>query len=341
MDVSQQLLFFFSALGGFNGLLLAGYFFFTAPNNSNRFLSLMLLMVSIRIVKSTFFYFDPNLAKVYLQLGLTAYFFVGPFLYFYVMSKLGREHTLLPWKIHLSVPAIVLVSVGIFYPYQDNPDVWFQILRLTQYQWPIYIGFSAYCARNIIKDFFKKPKASDETSIWVVSVVIGNLVIWFTHFTAYYTSYILGALSFSFVLYLTILAIIFHYKKRMDRANIKYIDKKITTETAAPILEKLSGLMNEHSLYTDANLTLADVAKKMKISAQHLSQLLNDNLNKSFTSYINEYRIELAKKKLTGEKQLKMEVIVEQCGFNSQSTFYSAFKKLTGTTPAQYRKSAV
>lgn len=50
--------------------------------------------------------------------------------------------------------------------------------------------------------------------------------------------------------------------------------------------------MNTEELYKNPNLKLSDVASRMNISAHQLSQLLNDNLGKSFSTYINEYRID-------------------------------------------------
>ena len=60
--------------------------------------------------------------------------------------------------------------------------------------------------------------------------------------------------------------------------------------------------------------------------------------NKNFSLFINEYRIEEAKRILDSKSKLKIEVIAEMCGFNSNSTFYSVFKKITNTTPAKYSK---
>ncbi|WP_374108005.1 helix-turn-helix domain-containing protein [Tenacibaculum aquimarinum] len=77
-------------------------------------------------------------------------------------------------------------------------------------------------------------------------------------------------------------------------------------------------------------------AKKLNIRPQLLSQFLNNNLSKSFSQFINEYRIEEAKHLLKTHPNLKIEIIAEKCGFNSNSTFYTAFKKVTSTTPAKY-----
>ena len=64
MAEPNQLLFFFSALGAFNGFLLALYVAFHAKKKifANYFLALLLLVLSIRIIKSVFFYFNPQLS---------------------------------------------------------------------------------------------------------------------------------------------------------------------------------------------------------------------------------------------------------------------------------------
>ena len=86
--------------------------------------------------------------------------------------------------------------------------------------------------------------------------------------------------------------------------------------------------------------SMRDVAKELNIRPHLISQLLNDNLNKNFSSFINEYRINEAKRIMVSEGNLKIEVIAEMCGFNSNSTFYSAFKKFTNTTPSKYLSSS-
>ena len=68
-----------------------------------------------------------------------------------------------------------------------------------------------------------------------------------------------------------------------------------------------------------------------------MSQVLNDKLSRGCNTYVNEYRIAEAKRVLTGEPQLNLDIVAERCGFNSSSTFFSSFKKVVGQTPASYR----
>jgi YesN/AraC family two-component response regulator len=133
----------------------------------------------------------------------------------------------------------------------------------------------------------------------------------------------------------------FKHQKNVQKLPIKYLDKKIIAPNAQPLISQLNYIMTEQQLYKDANLTLPILAKKLTISTQHLSQLLNDNLKKSFSFYVNEFRIQAAKQLLTGKKAMKMDDIAQQSGFNSQSTFYTAFKKISHTTPAKYRDSKI
>lgn len=340
MDVSKQFLFFFSALGVFNGLLLAGYFCWLKPKKlSNYFLAALLLMLCIRISKSIIFYFNPGLDKTYLQIGLSACFMVGPFLYFYIKSKLSETEEAIKWQLHLGTLISLVVVIAIIFPYSQYPEIWGGYYWMFYYQWLTYIFISGYLLRHKLKLIFNKNKL-EHNDVWLLSVFIGCSLIWLAHYSASFTSYIVGALSFSFVFYILGLVFVFRSKVETDNVATKYFDKKIPENDAELLIKLLSTLMIEQSLYKDPNLTMPILAKKLNILTPKLSQLVNDNLNKSFTVFVNEYRINAAKILLKQSKPMKMETISEQCGFNSNSTFYAVFKKITGTTPAKYRDSA-
>ena len=127
MNLDNNLLFFFSALGAFNSLVLSIYFllFKKVKLSSNYFLGALLAVLSIRVWKSIFFYFNPNLSKIYLQIGLSACFFIGPFLYFFLRTKLSnsKKHTKY-FIFQLVILLLLVLLVGILYPYETNPDLW-------------------------------------------------------------------------------------------------------------------------------------------------------------------------------------------------------------------------
>ena len=108
------------------------------------------------------------------------------------------------------------------------------------------------------------------------------------------------------------------------------LSKKIEDEEALLIIEKLEKVMLQKELYKNPNIKLTSIAKELHISTHRLSQLLNDNLGKSFAQYINESRIEEAKKLISEKSDYTFEVIGYEAGFSSRSAFYATFKKLTG-----------
>lgn len=342
MNTHSLLLFFFSGLGAFNGLLISLYFLiFARPRHlSNYFLGGLLLMLSTRIGKSVFFYFNPDLAKIYLQIGLSACFFIGPFLFLYVRSIVDAERSKNLWKFLLPPLFVIAMVLGWMYPYESHPEIWRQHFIINIYrQWLVFLILSGLSLFGTFKKAFDKTQKLDRKEVWVMSVFLGVFAIWFAYFTSRYTSYIVGALSFSFVLYSSIFVFFANRGKKPlipPTSKPKYANKKIEDQEAQAILKKIEKVMLEEQAYKNPNLTLPKLAKQLNISTHMLSQLLNDKLEKSFPNFINEYRIEEAKRILQDEPHLKIEVVAEQCGFNSNSTFYAAFKKFTDTTPARY-----
>jgi AraC-like DNA-binding protein len=337
MNIDQNFLFLLSAIGVFNGVILAGYYFFAQPRKlSNFFLGMMLLMLCIRIWKSIFFYFIPSLPRVYLQIGLSAYFFVGPFLYFYVLESTSSKEPWLKWQLHLVLLVGVVGMLSLFYPYQDYPEVWSIFMRFIQYQWLLYILAAVFSARENLRSIVTNTDKMSQDQVLLLSILGGSFLIWLAHFSAPYTSYIAGSLSFSFVFYL--FGVVLFFKRQTSTSHLKYSDKKIPDEQAHQLIEKLQKITLTEAQFRNPNLSMPLLARQLGISSQTLSQLLNDNLQKSFSHYLNEIRINAAKEKLLQTKPMKMDDIANECGFNSQSTFYAAFKKQTGTTPAKFRE---
>lgn len=342
MEISRELLFFFSALGAFNGIVLGFYFlFFAKPKHiSNRFLGAFLLMLSVRVGKSVFFHFNHDLSFHYLQLGLTACFFVGPFLYFYIHSITINEKSN-QWKYHLAILIPLALIIGYLYPFKTHIDLWRpSIIKTIYITWFAYILASLYLIRNRIKKLSSKEKLSS-TDIWLFSIIIGNLILVASYYFTSFVNYISGALTFSFLLYLLLLFVFFNKNKKsiLFNKNDKYGDKKIDSIEANQFLDQLNTLMKDEELYKNANLKSSEVAKKIKLTTHQFSQLLNDNLGKNFSVFINEYRIEAAKNIIKSDTNLTLEAVGYECGFNSKSTFFTTFKKLTNATPAHFKKS--
>ncbi len=121
----------------------------------------------------------------------------------------------------------------------------------------------------------------------------------------------------------------------------KYQKSVLTDEMANKILKKLAHLMEVERTFADSTLSLPKLAGMLRISTHHLSQVLNERLNRTFFNYINEHRVEFAKQKLLAPDSQKytMLELAYEVGFNSLSAFNTAFKKHTGMSPTAYKKA--
>lgn len=121
----------------------------------------------------------------------------------------------------------------------------------------------------------------------------------------------------------------------------KYISSGLSDENEARYYTSLTELIENEKVYTDPELSLSDLAEKLKIHPNYLSQIINKKENKNFYAYINDYRIEEFKKLISDPENRKFTLIsvAYDCGFNSKSSFNRYFKKSTNLTPSQYVKA--
>lgn len=348
MNFENQILFFFSAIGAFNGLFLSAYFafFIKDKNKSTYFLAALLFVISVRVTKSVFLTFYEGVSTHFIQVGLSACLLIGPFLYLYVKEAIAAQtRKSWTWLWHVLPVVIGMIFIGVYYPYRGNQYLWRRtsqgLLNWFMFgQWITYILLSFGMLKPELKKLVLKNEKLNNKAIWLTTVTIGVFIIWLAYFTTKYTSYIVGALSFSFVLYLSILFWILKRRKTslFFEEREKYASKKISTKKAKKITEQLHVIMQTGALYKNPNIKLGHLAEKLEVSPHYLSQMLNDNLGKSFSQYINTWRIETAKELIKSNNQFTLEAIGFEAGFSSKSSFYSTFKKITGTTPAAYKK---
>lgn len=343
MDVSRQILFFFSALGAFNGLLLAVYllFFLRPVKLKNRLLGLLLLALSIRIGKSVFLFFDAGLAREFLQFGLTACFFIGPLLLAYVKaSRDEMERVPKLWWWGLCFLSLFILGVGWWRPYGAYPEFWngeFSFVRVIYNIWSVCLLAAGYVLWPLVKRW----REWTTMEVWLVNVYIGNVVVHLAYRTGAYTSYIVGALSFSLVFYLLGLMYFLQRKEKgfLVAERSRYEDRKMADSEAHALVARCDQVMEQEQLFLRPDFKLREAAAAAGTSAHQLSQALNDNLGQSFSAYLKGYRVRHAQRAMKNHHHLTLEAIGLEAGFGSKSAFYAAFKEVAGMTPASWKKS--
>ena len=119
----------------------------------------------------------------------------------------------------------------------------------------------------------------------------------------------------------------------------KYAHSSLKQEEAVRIEKDLHKLMQEEKSFLDPALTIDGVAMKLSTNRHNLSQVLNERLKKTWPDYLNEWRLEEARKRLTDPSNSRFTIaaIALDSGFNSVSSFNDVFKKRFGTTPSKFR----
>ena len=331
--LSQHFLFFFAMLGAFNGIGVASFLWWRAKGQpTQRWLALLILMVGVRTGKSVAFHFWPDIPLIVLQLGLTACFMIGPCLFFLVRSSQADAPgpgTADRW--HIGALLVVAAAVNLLFPYVDHVALWRGVITPgINYAW---LGYLLLATAQLYRH--RARLRGTPAGTLLLGALAGIWIIWTAYYTAGYTSYIVGALSFTFVLAASVLV---YLRLRAGQAPIEpYQDRQIPESEAAAQLQALADLMARERLHLDPALTLPRLARRLGVPATRLLQLLNHHNQTSFKQYLAQLRVIEARTLLQTTPAKPLEVVAEEAGFQSMSTFYSAFKKHEGATPAAFR----
>ena len=128
--------------------------------------------------------------------------------------------------------------------------------------------------------------------------------------------------------------------RQQDLEENKYESSSLTQKQKEKYLSLLLDHMDKQKPFLRQELTLSELAQALDINAKYLSQVINELTKKNFMDFINGYRIEEAKKLFNSSRHQHFTIvaIAQEVGFKSRSAFYSAFKKVTGQTPTEFKR---
>jgi AraC-like DNA-binding protein len=108
----------------------------------------------------------------------------------------------------------------------------------------------------------------------------------------------------------------------------------------AALATQVARLFETEKTYTDAHLTVNRLAERLQAPPYLLSKAVNVIFQKSFPELLHDYRVAEAGRRLLdpGSSHLSVEGIAAECGFQSASAFYNAFKKVNGVTPSEWKR---
>jgi AraC-like DNA-binding protein len=287
-------------------------------------------------------------------IGTSFGFLFGPLLYLYSKSITEKEFSLkFSDSLHLVIFFIFLIN-GIFRA--GIPGIYvFSALYLQTAPYMIASLILIIKYRTTIKNYFSSIEKLNLT--WMLYVVGAFLFMWMVDF-AHFILTVLQLMNHPAHLYLDFLSLTINFVfailiffKALKHPEIfssvteperhpKYVHSHLTDTEKLKYLQILKDYFDLQKPYLNPDLTITEVARELDIPVKYLSQVINESVGRNFYDFINSYRIEEAKRKLssdTDSRKTILEVLYES-GFNSKSAFNSAFKKHTGFTPTEFKK---
>ncbi|RBL90497.1 helix-turn-helix domain-containing protein [Chitinophaga flava] len=367
----QDMQIFFTGIVALLAVVISQSFFasgllFFAKNNklSNRLLAALILAIAFWLMDHFI-----RIAGIYDQrpdlyfMPIFYSFGFGPLLYFYVRSLVNQNFKFK--RIHLLhfIPVALQFALYLtlaFCPFVFKEWYWENVHRPYTYRiefdgtWAslgIYLIMSVRLLRRYQQ--WVQNNFSELSKIrlnWLITILIVSMILCFQWFIEILLRDLKG-LYFDYdysveILGITALVLGVAGIRQSNLSGVTYevTDKQMAEDAKAlfepdpEILNRIREAMEKQQLYLNPGLTLVDLAQAIKLNPKVVSRHINTGYQKSFNDYVNAYRVEEVKRKLTPANLEKTTIIsiAMDAGFNSKTTFNRIFKEFTGMAPSEF-----
>jgi AraC-like DNA-binding protein len=264
------------------------------------------LIVATFAISGRIFYYDElkGLVIKLIVLGLSIAFCIQNIYYIFKMFKLIKQHAR---------------NVTAFFSYKEKISLnWLKMF---------FLGYIALIAGIVLIEIIKD---------YVSYVIFDSLMILYICYGGYW-----GFKQNTIYPKEVIIDDAEKEKRKTPKENTpNYASSSLKNDAQiAEIKQKILAYIEKEKPFLDSKFNMFDFSRALGINYKYISQVINEEFGKSFIIFINERRVEEAKKLLLEDKykSLSVEEIAIQAGFQTPSTFYVNFKKYTSTTPSQYR----
>lgn len=341
--------------------------------NNTVYLGLVVLFLSLSNLQ--YWCIDAHLTKLFPILKLIFipwHWLVLPMFYLYVYKFIGTKRLKLKTSLLLIAPFFIVLLIHIIYVFysqsHNNKD---EIVSHFERGIYVYIEFLSVLFnistmvlvyRMILRHENDKSYeitwVKSETN-WLKKLIYTGLATCFCWLLALLIVVIYN-LNISYIFYplwvgISILVYWIGYvglnksqqlKKRIELRKKRIISfkKRISKKSSlqnSKSFDKIDTVIKIKRMYLNPNMSLHTLSKELNLSEGYISQTINRNIDSNFNDYINSLRINDSKTMLQDHQynNYTIAAIGLEVGFNSKSSFYTAFKKFTGQTPTTYKKS--
>lgn len=343
-------------------------------NRQNLFFGGLLVLLLVHLSGELFIYSG---AYVYAPWLAGAQFpfrvLLGPALFFYAHATMSPEKRIDKRILTLALTGPVLVilvmlpfmflispeqKLALATPETRDPELWKIALLTCLITTVIFISFTlVYLVMAFrlhqahVQQLMERFSEIEQRSLlWFKQI----LVVWGVVWSLYAIEFSLGALGWRWfgtgivLPVLEVVALSIFIQSALSQKVLSEAEKGtprihqqrtsiVNAQKAEQIVAKLEQVMTQEKLFLEDNLSLNKLSESISETENHISETLSQFLNTNFFQYVNGFRIEQAKQALMDKNKL-VTTVAYDVGFNSKSTFNTAFKKVVGCTPTAYRK---
>jgi AraC-like DNA-binding protein len=337
----------------FQAVLVAFYLVFQKKGIAKSRIILALLMVDFIVFLTgtfllLFFYRWHHI--YYAHLATLSVFLAPPLLYFYYRSLIDQHFRVTYRSLWHIVPFAIIFSIMSYVIiFQLNRNFVFRPFGMVLIA-GLFIQSIFYLRRMHVEKKGAFTNGLAGKSKWFGYLFGGIIFIFVFKLLTFITWNVLGyadicifitAIFFIFSFILINMLVLYGLFNPEQLINyFKYQSSSLNGNVKDKHFNELLALLDHKKLYLDPLLSLDKLARQLSITGKQLSQLINENAGNNFNDFINKYRIEEAQNlmKNSGGQQPNILEIAYRVGFNSKSTFNTAFKKFTNSTPSEYRR---
>jgi len=342
---------------------------------SNKLLAVVFLMISIVIINLYLIVFRVEINTPQLLFFDDTFMFAyGPLLYVFTQSVLFKNFRFQKRHIVHFIPFLISICtvIGIIL-FVDTESLSQTTSRLNNQQIPIYfhigsilmlahIFYYLFWSKKEIKKVIDKVKdiysTFNQDNFRLLKFILNSFITLFTLSLLHSILPFIGIKGGLLITLLFMILFMFYFinsillkmlnlssnvGNEITQNNLKekYSGSSLSQTDLEVYMNKLASHMKKNERFLDCTLSLKDLSAELDIHSKLLSQVINEGYACNFFDFVNEYRIETAKLifKNQTDRKLTIQEVMYDSGFNSKSSFNTAFKKITNLTPTQYKNS--
>lgn len=284
-----------------------------------------------------------NLVCLIFNVSINFSILYGPILYLYILSKedIGLRSN---WKIglHLAIASVIMIIGALDLFALSDAVLFTHVLLYFILIYNALLNQKAKEFSNVVFSFISIVALLTMTNI---TAVTGLELSEYFGYDIFSQNKYLSAMVIVFYIIFTLISLqeLNRTSTETDESNLVQFNLE---EDSIPITiknqfirQKIEHFFQTDSTYLDPTFTLEKFALSIDENKEVISMVLNKYMKTNFYQIVAKYRIEQAKKLIVKEHNVTIDAIMEECGFNSKSSFNKYFKQFVGSTPSSYRNT--